>query len=72
MRDNHSRWIDHQEYATATSKSTWLGDIPIIKNFFRYDSLIGKRTELLIVLTPRVVRSQDDMERVKQAEFARM
>jgi hypothetical protein len=31
-----------------------------------------ERTELLIIMTPHVVRSQGDMERLKQAEFSRM
>jgi type II secretion system protein D len=49
-----------------------LGDIPVIKYLFRFDSLIEKRTELLIVLTPRVVRTPEDAERLKQVEMARM
>ncbi|HRE99094.1 MAG TPA: secretin N-terminal domain-containing protein [Pirellulaceae bacterium] len=49
-----------------------LGDIPIIDRLFRFDSLIQKRTELLIILTPRVIRSQSDEERLKQTELARM
>jgi hypothetical protein len=39
---------------------------------FSYDFTQNQRTELLIILTPHVVRSQGDMERLKQAEFARM
>lgn len=49
-----------------------LGDIPVLKYLFRFDSVAEKRTELLIILTPHIVRSQEDMERVKQVEFARM
>jgi general secretion pathway protein D len=50
----------------------WLGDIPIVKRFFSYDYSEMQRTELLIIMTPHVIRSQGDMERLKQAEFARM
>jgi hypothetical protein len=50
----------------------WLGDIPVLKYFFSYDFNQLQRTELLIIMTPHVVRSQGDMERLKQAEFARM
>jgi general secretion pathway protein D len=50
----------------------WLGDIPIIKYLFSYDFNSVQRTELLIIMTPHVVRSSGDMERLKQAEFARM
>ena len=50
----------------------WLGSIPVLKYLFSYDYTQNLRTELLIILTPHVVRSQGDMERLKQAEFARM
>ncbi len=50
----------------------WLGDLPILKHLFSYDFKQTLRTELIIILTPHVVRSQGDMERLKQAEFARM
>ncbi len=50
----------------------WLGDIPILKYLFSYDLTELQRTELLIIMTPHVVRSQGDVERLKQAEFARM
>lgn len=50
----------------------WLGDIPVIKHLFSYDYFDLKRTELLIIMTPHVVRSVGDMEQLKQAEFARM
>jgi general secretion pathway protein D len=50
----------------------FLGDIPIIKYLFSYDYSDTSRTELLIILTPHVVRTPGDMERLKQAEFARV
>ncbi len=50
----------------------WLGSIPVLKYLFSYDFNQLQRTELLIIMTPHVVRSQGDMERLKQAEFARM
>jgi general secretion pathway protein D len=50
----------------------WLGDIPIIKYLFSYDYNSMQRTELLIIMTPHVIRTSGDMERLKQAEFARM
>jgi hypothetical protein len=49
-----------------------LADIPLLGDLFRYDSSQVVRTELLIVLTPRVVRSRYDAERIKQVESARM
>lgn len=50
----------------------WLGSLPILKHLFSYDLTDFTRTELLIIMTPHVVRNQGDMERLKQAEFARM
>ena len=49
-----------------------LADIPILGHLFRYDATIEKRTELLIILTPRVVASEEDAELIKQTESERM
>ncbi len=50
----------------------WLADIPLLGSLFRYDSVITRRKELLIIMTPQVVRNQEDAERLKYAESARM
>jgi len=50
----------------------FLADIPVISHLFRYDNASELRTELLIILTPHVVRTPEDAERVKQVEAARM
>ncbi len=47
-------------------------DIPILRSLFKFDSDRWLRTELLIILTPHVIRSSDDSERLKQIEVARM
>jgi type II secretion system protein D len=49
-----------------------LSDIPILGNLFRYDRIAMERTELLIILTPHIVRNEEDAERIKQIESARM
>jgi type II secretion system protein D len=49
-----------------------LGDIPLLGKLFSYDYNKCKRSELLIILTPRIVRDKNDMEQVKQMEAARM
>jgi general secretion pathway protein D len=49
-----------------------LASIPIVGNLFRYDSVANEKTELLIILTPHVVRTKEDAEMVKQVEAARM
>ncbi|MBU0639958.1 MAG: hypothetical protein KKB50_13905 [Planctomycetes bacterium] len=45
-----------------------LGDIPGLGMFFRNDVKESKRTELLVVLTPRVVRTVDDYRELSVAE----
>lgn len=50
----------------------FLSDIPVLGHLFRYDGEESRRTELLIFLTPHVVRSPEDLERIKQTEAARM
>lgn len=49
-----------------------LGQMPVIKHLFRYDSVQKERTELLIIMTPHVVRNEWDAERIKREESARM
>lgn len=52
-------------------KVPWLGDLPVIGQAFRYDSLATERTELLIFLTPRVVHNDATSEHHKQVEANR-
>ena len=49
-----------------------LEEIPVINNFFRYDSTIKEKTELLIIMTPHIVKNQADAEALKRAEAAKM
>ncbi|MAD80896.1 MAG: hypothetical protein CMJ50_08655 [Planctomycetaceae bacterium] len=50
----------------------WLGDVPVLKHLFRFDGFQSRRAELLIILTPHVIRTPEDNELVRQAEMARM
>ncbi len=58
--------------STTKRRVPWLADIPLLGNLFRYDSNSEKRTELLIILTPHIVLSPDDAEKIKQVEASRM
>jgi hypothetical protein len=58
--------------STTDRRVPFLGDIPILGWLFRYDADQTRRTELLIVLTPRVVLGPEDAERIKEVEAARM
>jgi hypothetical protein len=49
-----------------------LDDIPVVNNFFRYDSTIEEKTELLIIMTPHIVKSQAEAEALKRSEAAKM
>ena len=50
----------------------FLSNIPIAGNLFKYQYEKQKRTELIIIMRPRIVRRTDDMDAIKRAEFARM
>ena len=49
-----------------------ISEIPLLGRLFRYDYTQDTRSELLIVMTPRVIRSETDAESVKQLEATRM
>ena len=50
----------------------YLGDLPILGQMFRYDTESEKRTELLIIMTPRVVNDESDIDEIKAIESDRM
>jgi hypothetical protein len=49
-----------------------LASIPVLGHLFRFDSEVQQKTELLIILTPRVIWDQEDAELIKQVESARI
>jgi type II secretion system protein D len=53
-------------------KVPWLGDIPLVGRLFRYDLTQNKRSELLVIMTPHIVRTEADVEAIKRVESARM
>ncbi|TXT38272.1 MAG: gspD [Planctomycetota bacterium] len=55
-----------------TRKVPWLGDIPILGQAFRFDSHSTRRTELLIFLTPRIIKNNSVSEIIKQIESERL
>jgi type II secretory pathway component GspD/PulD (secretin) len=59
--------------SSATDRGVpWLSDIPVVGNLFSYRARTERRTELLIILTPHVVRSPEEVDRVKRIESSRM
>ena len=53
-------------------KVPYLGDVPMLGRLFRYDGYKERKSELLIIMTPHIVYSDSDAERIKQIESARM
>ncbi len=49
-----------------------LGDVPVLGYFFRYDSKTNSRTELLIIMTPHIVKNEADADAIRRTEAARM
>jgi type II secretory pathway component GspD/PulD (secretin) len=49
-----------------------LGDIPLLGNLFKSTSVTKKRSELLIILTPHVVRSAADSDTTTNRQLERM
>lgn len=58
--------------ATETRKVPWLGDLPVVGHGFRFDAQATRRTELLIFLTPRIVKGHSGNELIKQVESQRL
>jgi len=57
---------------TISRRVPGLASIPVLGNLFRYDLEISKRSELLIILTPHVIKDQEQMDRMKHLESSRM
>jgi general secretion pathway protein D len=56
--------IQEREVRTIT-KVPLLGDIPLLGYLFKYDSKVKKKSSLLIVLTPYIIRDQEELERIR-------
>src|SRR5690606_15475764 len=52
------------EYITSKDKVPILGDIPILGVLFRSTTTTKRKTNLLLVLTPHVIREQADLRRI--------
>lgn len=49
------------------TKVPFLGDIPLLGWLFKRKETVDKKTNLLIFITPRIIRSASDLERVTQS-----
>lgn len=48
-------------YAKSNTGIPFLKDIPLVGSAFQVNSVSGARTELLLLITPRIVRNDEDM-----------
>jgi general secretion pathway protein D len=62
----------NEQKETNNRSIPFLNKIPVVKHLFEYDSKSYKRSELLIVLTPTIIRTRDDMEILNQQERERI
>lgn len=60
---------DHQ---TLQRRVPYLSNVPVLGHLFRYDYERCKRTELIIVMKPRIIKNPRDMDEIKRVEMARM
>lgn len=60
--------------ASTSRRVPWLSSIPIAGNLFKFDTESESRTELLVVMTPRVINANDagKLDLIKQVESSRM
>jgi type II secretory pathway component GspD/PulD (secretin) len=55
-----------------TRRVPYMADIPVLGRLFRYDQVSNKRTELLIILTPYLVTSTEQIDWINAREGERM
>lgn len=60
------------ENTTISRRVPWLSEVPLVGELFKFDGSSNIRKELLIILTPNVIRDSSQSEHVKQLEMARM
>ena len=60
------------EQQEITSRIPNLADIPVLGRLFRFDSVTNVRTELLIIMTPYIIESEEQTEWINTRETERM
>jgi general secretion pathway protein D len=54
------------------NKLPWFGDLPYLGALFRYRTQTKSKTELLVIMTPHIVRTEEERARVLTEEAQRM
>ncbi len=60
------------ENRTVNRRVPVLGNLPVVGRLFSYELEEADRRELLFIMTPRVVRNEEEAELIKQVESSRM
>ena len=58
--------------AKTENKVPYLGDLPFVGVAFRYRTQIKAKQELMVVLTPHIIRNRKDADRIMATEARRM
>jgi general secretion pathway protein D len=61
-----------ETFTNTASQIPILGDIPLLGNLFRFKSVSRKKTNLLIMLTPRIIREPGEMLGTSQEQSRKM
>ena len=56
----------------SQTKVPFFGDIPFVGNFFRYTNFRNRKTNLLVFLTPHIIRSEREQRNVSVGERERI
>ena len=60
----------HQDKDVTVKKLPILGDLPLVGMFFRHkDQTVGLERELIIFITPRIVRDKAEVKTVQMANI---
>jgi general secretion pathway protein D len=57
--------IIRNSVSSTSNKVPILGDIPLLGQLFRTNSKISNKTELLVLLTPRIVKDEDEARQLR-------
>ena len=60
------------ENSRKVQKVPWLGDIPYLGWFFRSEENVNEKTELVLIITPRIIRSGEEGQAITQARAAEL
>lgn len=61
-----------QDQTETTNRIPYASDIPVLGRLFRFDTVEQNRTELLIIMTPYIVSTADQIEWMNARESERM